>query len=96
MKTSIKDYNYEEMLEIFTSMGEKEYRVKQLFNWLYEKNIDDFNLMTNFSKDLRQTLSEKFNLSPLTHVEREISAIDATEKYLFKTIDGHYIESVLI
>ncbi|HPF05865.1 MAG TPA: 23S rRNA (adenine(2503)-C(2))-methyltransferase RlmN [Spirochaetota bacterium] len=96
MKPGIKDYNYEELLEIFTGMGEKEYRVKQLFNWLYEKNIDDFSLMTNFSKELRQTLADKYILSPLTLEDREISSIDATEKFLFRTEDNHFIESVLI
>lgn len=96
MKTSIKDYSYEELLKIFTDMGEKEYRVRQLFNWLYEKNIDDFSLMTNFSRELRQTLSDRFVLSPLTIEDREISAVDSTEKFLFKTSDNHYIESVLI
>jgi 23S rRNA (adenine2503-C2)-methyltransferase len=96
MKPGIKDYNYEELLKIFTTMGEKEYRVKQLFNWLYEKNIDDFSLMTNFSKELRQTLADKYVLSPLTLEDHEISSIDATEKFLFRTEDNHFIESVLI
>jgi len=96
MKPSIKDYNYDELNRIFSEMGEKEYRVKQLFNWIYEKNIDDFNLMTNFSKELRQNLSDKFLLSPLSLEDREISSIDATEKFLFKTMDNHFIESVLI
>ncbi len=96
MKTSIKDYSYEELLEIFTVMGEKEYRVRQLFNWLYEKNIDDFSLMTNFSKELRQTLAERYVLSPLELEDRETSSVDATEKFLFKTADNHFIESVLI
>ena len=77
-------------------MGEKEYRVRQLFNWLYEKNIDDFSLMTNFSKELRQLLSDKYILSPLILEDRLISKIDGTEKFLFRTVDDHFIESVFI
>jgi 23S rRNA (adenine2503-C2)-methyltransferase len=96
MKPGIKDYSYDELLEIFKAMGEKEYRVRQLFNWLYEKNIDDFSLMTNFSKELRQKLADQFALSPLTLEDREKSSIDATEKFLFRTEDNHFIESVLI
>jgi len=96
MKTSIKDYDYNELLELFASMGEKDYRARQLVNWLYEKNIDDFTLMTNFSKELRQKLADQFVLSPLVLDDREISSIDATEKFLFKTQDNHFIESVLI
>jgi len=96
MKPGIKDYSYDELLEIFKAMGEKEYRVRQLFNWLYAKNIDDFSLMTNFSKELRQKLADQFALSPLTLEDREKSSIDATEKFLFRTEDNHFIESVLI
>ena len=96
MKTSIKDYDYDELLELFASMGEKDYRARQLINWLYEKNIDDFTLMTNFSKELRQKLADQFVISPLVLEDREISSIDATEKFLFRTQDNHFIESVLI
>ncbi|HOK91470.1 MAG TPA: 23S rRNA (adenine(2503)-C(2))-methyltransferase RlmN [Spirochaetota bacterium] len=96
MKKFIKDYNHEELVDFFTQIGEKEYRARQLINWLYEKNVDDFSLMTNFSKELRKFLDDEFILSPLTIEDRLISGIDGTEKYLFKTFDNHYIESVLI
>lgn len=92
----IKDYSFDELLEVFTSMGEKEYRVRQLFNWIYEKNVESFDEMTNFSKDLRSRLGERFILSPLTPEDRLISQLDGTEKFLFRTHDGHFIESVFL
>jgi len=96
MKQNIKDFNFNEIILIMTGLGEKEYRARQLFNWLYERNISDFMEMTNFSKDLRNRLSGQYIVSPLALEDREISSIDGTEKFLFKTNDGHYIESVLI
>jgi len=95
-KYIVKNYSLAEMEEYFASLGEKEYRGKQLFNWLYERNVESFHEMTNFSKELRRKLDEAYTVSPLVCVDREISSVDGTEKYLFKTMDDHYIESVLI
>lgn len=96
MKQNIKDLDYNEVLSLLKEFGEKEYRAKLLFIWLYEKNITDFSEMTNFSKELRKRFDEKFVVSPLTLEDRKVSAIDGTEKFLFKTSDNQYIESVLI
>jgi 23S rRNA (adenine2503-C2)-methyltransferase len=52
--------------------------------------------MPDFTKVLRRRLDEEFILSPLELEDRVVSAVDATEKYLFRTLDGKYIESVLI
>jgi len=92
----IKNYNVAELEDFFSSIDEKKYRSRQLFNWIYERNIESFDLMTNFSKELRKKLQEKFILTPLVLKERLISRMDGTEKFLFETMDGHYIESVLI
>ncbi|MCX7678471.1 MAG: 23S rRNA (adenine(2503)-C(2))-methyltransferase RlmN [Spirochaetes bacterium] len=94
-KKFIKNFTIEDASSYFQSIGEKPYRARQLFNWLYEFNVDSFAAMTNFSKTLRAKLDEDFLISPLTLEERLISA-DGSEKYLFKTHDGHFIESVLI
>lgn len=96
MKQFIKDLDYNEVSSVISELNEKEYRAKLLFVWLYEKNITDFMEMTNFSKELRNKLDEKFIISPLTLEDRQISSIDGTEKFLFKTVDNHFIESVLI
>lgn len=95
-KTSIKNLAIDAVEQVFASLGEKPYRAKQLFNWLYEKNVESFHDMTNFSKELRQALDDRYYLSALEPEDRLVSALDGTEKFLFKTRDGHYIESVLI
>jgi 23S rRNA (adenine2503-C2)-methyltransferase len=95
-KKFIKNYTIDELEDRFSSIGEKKYRGRQLMNWLYEKNVASFNEMTNFSKELRGHLDETYTVSALEFVERLVSRIDGTEKYLFRTHDGEYIESVLI
>lgn len=96
MKEYIKNFSLDEVESVFTHIGEKRYRAKQLFNWLYERNVDDFWSMTNFSKSLRKILDEQYEVSPLTFVDRKKSNTDGTEKFLFKTYDEHYIEAVFI
>ena len=55
-----------------------------------------FDEMTNLSKDLRKKLSERCVLTHLEIVEKYVSAIDGTAKYLFKLSDDRIIESVLM
>ncbi len=95
-KKFIKSYTLEDLEEFFRSIGEKAYRAKQLMIWLYEKNVDSFDAMTNVSKELRQHLDEIFSVNVLSLEDHLVSKVDRSEKYLFKTHDGNFIESVLI
>ncbi len=81
--------------EQMVAIGEPAFRGDQLYKWLYNKQVDSFEAMSNLPKSLRQQLGEHFSLSTLTLVAREVSA-DGTEKYLWELQDGHRIESVLI
>lgn len=95
-KKFIKSLGLEDLEGYFISIGEKRYRARQIMIWLYEKNVDSFDAMTNVSKELRGTLEEKFTINALSLEERLVSAVDGSEKYLFRTRDGNFIESVLI
>jgi len=95
-KKFIKDLSIDDTLELFELLGDKSYRAKQLFSWIYGKSVNSFDEMTNFSKDLRSYLNENYNFDSLELEERRISKIDGTEKFLFKTYDGEFIESVLL
>lgn len=92
----IKNFDINEVSEYFIKTGEKEYRAKQLFNWIFEKNVASFHEMTNFSKELRKQLESDFILSPLKLEDHLISEIDGSEKFLFSTLDKNFIESVLL
>ncbi len=91
----IKNLTIEQAEEVFSCLGMKPYRARQLFNWLYEKNVDSFDAMTDFSKELRAALAASWLVSALEVEERNVSR-DGTEKYLFRTRDGHFIEAVLL
>ena len=96
-KTDIKSMTLPE-LEVFTTevLGEKKFRAKQIYEWMHVRLADSFDEMTNLSKDLRQKLSEQCVLTHLEMVEKYVSAIDGTAKYLFKLSDDRIIESVLM
>lgn len=74
----------------------KEYHAKQIFNWVYEKFVVNWDGMTNLSKELRDSLAKAFKLPTL--VLEKISESDdlQTTKFLWKLHEGNFVESVLI
>ena len=98
LKTELKNIRHlslEELEEYFERLGEKKFRIKQVYEWLWQKHAHIFADMTNLSKELRQTLGENFTLPALTINATQYSA-DGTVKSSFKTHDGHLVEGVLI
>ena len=85
----------EELLSFLTGIGEKPFRVKQIWQWLYVQGARSFEEMTNLSKDLRIKLTENFSLSRPKIVTEQISA-DKTHKWLLEFADGQRIETVFI
>ena len=64
-KTSIKNIRHlslQEVEEYFEAIGEKKFRAKQVYEWLWQKHALSFADMTNLSKELRQKLAEEFTL----------------------------------
>jgi 23S rRNA (adenine2503-C2)-methyltransferase len=92
---NIRQLSLPEVEDIFLEMGEKKFRAKQVWEWLWQKNAASFADMTNLSKDLRQKLGEKFSLPALNIDTTQISA-DGTVKSRFVTHEGHLCEGVLI
>jgi len=70
-------------------------RTKQIFHWIYNFGVRDWDQMTNIAKPLRQKLSENFSLERPEIVERQIS-VDGTRKYLIRMAPGIEVESVFI
>jgi 23S rRNA (adenine2503-C2)-methyltransferase len=92
---NIRDLSLQELESFFESMGEKKYRTKQVWEWLWQKHAHSFEEMTNLSKDLREKLASQFSLPALTIDATQYSA-DGTIKSRFRTHDGHMVEGVMI
>lgn len=85
----------EELASALSEMGEKSFRTKQIWQWLYVQGVKTFDEMTNLSKDLRAKLSERFILSRPKIVTEQVSS-DKTHKWLLEFSDGQRIETVFI
>ncbi len=94
-KRNIRYLNAEELSQFFEELGEKKFRARQVWEWLWQKHAHSFDAMTNLSKELRNKLSEEFSLPALTVETTQYSA-DGTIKSRFKTYEGHLVEGVLI
>lgn len=92
---NIRHLSAEELGEFFDSIGEKKFRSKQVWEWLWQKHAMSFADMTNLSKELRQKLGDTFTLPALSINATQYSA-DGTVKSSFKTHEGYLVEGVLI
>ena len=70
-------------------------RERQVWAWLYERGVQDFDAMSNLSKDLRAALAEKYTIGRPEIVTRQVSK-DGTRKYLLRIEGGHEVEAVYI
>ena len=94
MKKDIRAYGYDRLKEEMEALGEKPFRAKQVYEWLHVKLADDFDEMTNLSKALREKLKEEYVILPVKMLERQISQIDGTNKFLFqstRTVTDYYV-----
>ncbi|MEX6687690.1 23S rRNA (adenine(2503)-C(2))-methyltransferase RlmN [Danxiaibacter flavus] len=92
---NIRHLTYAEIEEYFLQIGDKKFRAKQVYEWLWQKHAHSFEAMTNLSKELRTRLGSDFSL-PALLVNTTQHSGDGTIKSRFKTFDGHMVEGVLI
>jgi len=92
---NIRHLSLHDLEQLFEALGEKKFRARQVWEWLWQKHAHSFAEMTNLSKDLRQKLGENFSLPALAVDATQYSA-DGTIKSRFKTHEGHLCEGVLI
>lgn len=94
-KKDIRALSLQELEAYFSSIGEKPFRAKQVYEWLWNKNAHSLSEMTNLSKSLRENLENHFSIKPAEiHVMQR--SIDGTIKNAVKLHDGNVVESVLI
>ncbi len=92
---NIKDYSLEELKEELKEIGEKPFRAQQIYQWLYEARVSNFDDMTNLSLELREKLKQIYEIKEFKIRKKQVAS-DGTKKYLFDVLDGNAIETVLM
>jgi len=95
VKTNIRSLSQDELKNFFTQHGEKAFRAKQAWEWLWAKSARSFEEMSNLSKETRAMMTEHFTLPIVTVSDMQISS-DKTIKSAFRLHDGNIVEGVLI
>lgn len=85
-----------ELTEDLVSAGLPKFRAKQVYDWLHKKYVAEFDEMTNLSKDLRETLAKDYVIYDAKVLQKRVSAVDGTVKYLYELNDGNTVETVLM
>lgn len=93
-KLDIKSLTLPQLQEELASLGEMPFRARQLYQWMHQKLVRDYDSMTNLPGELRRKLAERYACTCLRQVQMQESRIDGTKKFLFALEDGHVVESV--
>lgn len=93
---NIYDLDKIELKRLMAELDQPSYRADQVWRWIYDQYVTDFDTMTNIPKELRQDLSDYLYLIPWDPVTMQTSNNGQTEKVLFKLADGNFIETVLM
>ena len=82
-----------EIAELLSGLGQPSFRVKQVEEWVWSKNAQSFDDMTNLPKALREQLAEHLTLGGVEEIARQVS-VDGSRKYLLRFPDGVSVECV--
>lgn len=94
-KRDIRQLTLEQLTEYFIKIGDKPFRAKQVYEWLWKKSARDFDQMTNVSLETRDKLKQEFVINHIA-VDQMQRSSDGTIKNAVKLFDGMIVESVLI
>ena len=94
-KQNIRSLSKEELTTLFLEKGEKAFRAKQVYEWLWKKGVTTFDEMSNLSLPLREMLNDNFAINAVGVAEKQVSS-DRTIKNAFELYDGKITEGVLI
>jgi len=94
-KQNIIELDRKQLVAWLGGQGIEPYRADQILRWVYLRQTDRFDRMTDIAKDIRPLLDDHFRISRL-QIENIETSKDGSRKYLFKLEDAKYIESVLI
>ena len=95
MKINLYGLTLEKLELLMVEEKQNKYRAKQLFSWIYEKGVNDFDLMSDISKKFIEVLKEKYCLEKPLIYTKQVSK-DGTIKLLLEMQDGAKVETVLM
>lgn len=95
VKQNLTHLDKKSLTETLINLGEKPFRAKQIWNWIYARGAKSFDEMTNVSKDIRKSLNDNFSISR-PEISQDITAADGTRKWLVKFSDCKEVEVVYI
>jgi len=94
-RTNLLDFTLPRLAEWLAAHGEKPFRAKQVFQWIHQRGMDDFDAMTDLAKPLRARLKEIAQVRAPAVLSEHRSA-DGTVKWLFDVGVGNGVETVFI
>ncbi len=94
-KQDVRKLSLEELEHFFLEKGEKKFRAMQVYDWLWNKTLKNFDEMSNISLSTRELLKSHFSINHI-HVDQMHRSVDGTIKNAVKLYDGKIVESVLI
>lgn len=95
IRTNLLGLGPDELIQFITALGEPAFRARQLYKWIHQKGVADFEEMTDVSKSLRNKLVDIAEVRA-PEVILEQPAKDGTRKWLLRLDDGQCIEAVFI
>ncbi len=95
MPVNLLEFEKHGFVQFCAELGEKPFRARQLMHWIHRCGVDDFDLMTDVSKSLRERLKATAQIGA-PNVARDTTAADGTRKWLLDVGTGNAIETVFI
>ncbi len=92
---NLLDHDLEALAVLCEQQGEKRFRATQLFQWIHQRGVADFDAMSDLAKSMRTKLAQVAEVRPLAVVSEQVST-DGTIKWLFDVGAGNAIETVFI
>ena len=95
MTVNLLEFEKHEFVQFCAEMGEKPFRAQQLMHWIHQSDVDDFDVMTDISKPLRERLKASAEIRA-PRVVRDTTAADGTRKWLLEVGAGNAVDAVFI
>ena len=96
VKRDLKSMTAAELAEVMKENGFPAFRAKQLYRWMHVSLARDYSEMTNIPKAMAEKLEAEYPLTAVRLIDRQVSKIDGTQKYLFAMKDDSLVESVFM